>query len=297
VRDARRGFTLLELLIVVGIIAILLGILIPALARAKDLSKQSTCGGNLSAIAKAMALYAASAADAYPTVPPPNPHGTTTGAWFTPPFADEFDGSTDNAISCSYLNNTTQNGDPMANLWLLTMEQLVSPKVFVCPADPNQPMPADLFYNGGQGVYDNFGAVGINWPTTNTFSYSWSYPWFADDTAPGLWWRNSVDSSLPVGSDMAPSGITATYDPTIQPGQKISNSKNHNGGEGQNVLFADSHVIFSTTNRVGQNGDNIFCADGVNIYVMQGGAQFNTTANLGKNFQPPFDVIMVPAAP
>ncbi len=65
----RSAFTLLELLIVITITALLIGILLPALTRARASSKLSGCASNLRQVAVAIQQYAMDNQSALPTGP------------------------------------------------------------------------------------------------------------------------------------------------------------------------------------------------------------------------------------
>lgn len=55
--EKQRGFTLIEMMIVVAIIAILVSILVPNLMRARSQAQTAACEGNLKEIATALELY------------------------------------------------------------------------------------------------------------------------------------------------------------------------------------------------------------------------------------------------
>jgi prepilin-type N-terminal cleavage/methylation domain-containing protein/prepilin-type processing-associated H-X9-DG protein len=57
-RSRTNAFTLVELLVVIGIIAVLLGILMPSLNRARTYSKAIACRSNLRQIGQSMIIYA-----------------------------------------------------------------------------------------------------------------------------------------------------------------------------------------------------------------------------------------------
>ena len=76
----RAAFTLVELLVVIGIIAVLVSLLLPALGRARESAKRATCMANLRSLGQAMFAYANDHKDRLPNGNPPGVYVDYDGA-------------------------------------------------------------------------------------------------------------------------------------------------------------------------------------------------------------------------
>ncbi len=303
------AFTLIELLVVISIIAILISILLPALAKARELANRAVCMANIRGIIQSMVTYSQSNQGVFPTqglIPSPG-YGW---AYINKPVQGDYWGTGEpwgaNAAEAvqSWYTTPNQESCPLANMWLMVLQGYTTPASFICPSDPIALGPSleqvDSPANGKPWTYvSNFGFMTADvaslfpWPTNAVgagVSYSIAYPFpfkagaGATDVTfqPGQWWTTTgATSDVPLVSDMAPDDtpgdgtgvfqrITTTLPTANTYGPYIYNSGNH-AGDGQNVGFGDDHVAWEISPYAGQNGDNIF------TYHNYGGLTTNVT--------------------
>ena len=105
-RGAATGFTLVELLVVIGIIAVLIALLLPTLSRAREEAKKTACLSHLKSLGDALFMYANANRDRLPNLNPP-------GTWI------DYNGANRAMVSFS--------------------EEIKSPPVFHCPSDKDDP--------------------------------------------------------------------------------------------------------------------------------------------------------------
>jgi type II secretory pathway pseudopilin PulG len=267
----RKCFTLVELLVVIGIIAVLMGILLPALSAVRRTAQRVVCGSNLSGIGKAMLLYANDHGGDFPRA------GGTASTW-----------STAGEISAWTSQTGVQYGTPPAevtitsSLYLLVKYADVTPAQFACKGDSgtkefklsdakNLPVEVDDITD----VWD-FGSFGdtVLWPGQyNSYAYhdpytlsGRSFPLgsYSNPASPVMADRNPyLDKNAAsyidkdTTTEKKPKWETQPTPAHYADPDKTGNAAAHQR-EGQNVLFNDSHAAFAKYPNVGISNDNIW---------------------------------------
>jgi type II secretory pathway pseudopilin PulG len=250
-----------ELLVVIGIIALLISILLPALNAAKERANRVKCASNLRQIGQGILLYANDNKQQYPrtiyTDAATYTCFTGTGATQTDPFA-----------------GTVLANDVTAAMFLLVRNADINPEVFVCPSSNAE---KDTLANKPPSQRCNFSN-----PNNLSYSYTNPYPTTAA-IGTGYKLNGNVPADLAIAADRNDGDQGTGKSDAAASEQKKINSQNHER-DGQNVLFNDGHCEWSTHAWVGANKDNIYSTAAVS-----GTPLAQTTPAAGSNSYPKTD--------
>lgn len=271
-----RGFTLVELLVVIGIIALLISILLPSLNRARETANRVKCAANLKSIGLSILQYAADNRGSFPRT-----------KWASGASINVTWGTNAQQSSGWWYSLAGTSNDVTAALYRLLLTQDITMDSFICPSanaerwDFGGGINSTGNWSNWNGYNDDHsGASGPSGDgTTKNLAYSIQTPYVDNEgSGGGFRWSTSVGAEFALMSDMNPgspagmpnigagAGGTADDSATVKNSssnadKKKANSGNHNK-EGQNVLFCDGHVDFVQTVFAGPNNDNIYARRG-----------------------------------
>jgi prepilin-type N-terminal cleavage/methylation domain-containing protein/prepilin-type processing-associated H-X9-DG protein len=243
-----RGFTVLELLIVIGIISVLMAILLPAIEHVRHQAYIDKCASNLRQIGLALQTYSIDNHGNYPrTSYSGNPTGYAltegTGTNVENPFQNQPGG--------------VQTNDLTAPWFLLMKTQKLLPAIMICPYNDETDYVADKTNLDGRSNFTD---------QKKNLGYSFANPYPLDAVAKaGYRLTNLLSAEFAVAADRNP-GVTGKGDNVYAPSPKsassimeMANSPNHEH-DGQNVLYGDGHVSWEQTPFCGMSNDNIYTA-------------------------------------
>ena len=262
---SRRAFTLVELLVVIGIIAVLVAMLLPALQRAKEQANRTACGSNVRQWCMALMMYA-----------------QENRGWFFEPGNGKSHKQLINP-SMSQVKPWDNSGEPLARYDVQTIhpaprdmlmkEYKLTPEIFFCPS--NTPDNAFVPGTGEMTLYrTDFGnGTGGGWAFAGYMIFAGRAALVGDKAQAGHTGFGGGYfgfEEVPAGKKIVPSKLgqkdvmypvlvsdtTRSYNNELAPSNHVIGKDPTgymiNGKGGSNTGFIDGHVEWKAQKDLGQ---------------------------------------------
>jgi len=206
-RFRRSGFTLVELLVVIGIIALLIAILLPSLHKARETAIRTACASNLRQIHAGVVMYA-----------------NENRGWLPQRYEVKKRVLTAADVAAGSKVNTPEDGIQ------LVLERYVGKQVFQCPADGGDATNPQLVFDRFGSSYDVQGSKPndpkkgkLDMKSSRHIAIDLFNPWDSDD-------QSKVQAKIAAG-ELGPVKWHATFVNMVQGDGHVMTVRSHDEEE------------------------------------------------------------------